>query len=228
MHWTPTTIDLCLSLFPGPGSDGAKAASSCTRYSKFTVRSPFLLPLPALRPRSEPARSNFSQSPAHSSSWTAASSISSAFTDCILGSLSSSFAPKAIWLFSRRYSHPHDRATGVCSDQTIVLTGPKRSLSIRSRFAVSIITQPNSPKTGTFNQQLFLFRTDRGRALSLPLADRIVLQMDQTTSAHQKFFGTSDNSVKTQIWIAIAVYMLVAISKSELGTEARSLHIYRL
>ena len=37
------------------------------------------------------------------------------------------------------------------------------------------------------------------------------------------FFGTSDNAVKTQIWIAISVYVLVAIVKKELGVQ-RSLY----
>ena len=34
------------------------------------------------------------------------------------------------------------------------------------------------------------------------------------------FFGTNENAVKTQIWIAISVYVLVAIVKKRLGTEA--------
>ena len=34
------------------------------------------------------------------------------------------------------------------------------------------------------------------------------------------FFGTSENAVKTQVWIAIAVYLLVAIVKKRLGSEA--------
>jgi IS4 transposase len=37
------------------------------------------------------------------------------------------------------------------------------------------------------------------------------------------FYGTSENAVKTQVWIAISVYVLVAIVKKELGVE-RSLH----
>ena len=39
----------------------------------------------------------------------------------------------------------------------------------------------------------------------------------------QRFFGTSENAVKTQIWIAVSVYVLVAILKKQLRLEA-SLH----
>ena len=41
------------------------------------------------------------------------------------------------------------------------------------------------------------------------------------------FFGTNENAVKTQIWIAISVYVLVAIVKKRLGVAARSTQSYR-
>jgi hypothetical protein len=43
--------------------------------------------------------------------------------------------------------------------------------------------------------------------------------MDQTEPAHQAFYGTSENAVKTQIWIAVSVYVLAAIIKKELGLK---------
>jgi hypothetical protein len=43
--------------------------------------------------------------------------------------------------------------------------------------------------------------------------------MDQTALRIKSFFGTSDNSVKTQVWIAITVYVLVAIVKKRLGLK---------
>ncbi len=61
------------------------------------------------------------------------------------------------------------------------------------------------------------------RSITLPLAGRTVLQMDQAAPAHQGFFGTSENAVKTQIWIAISVYVLVAIVKKRLNLP-RSLY----
>jgi hypothetical protein len=61
---------------------------------------------------------------------------------------------------------------------------------------------------------------DHLRALQKPLASRTVLQMDQAASADHAFFGTSENAVKTQIWIAVSVYVLVAIVKKRLALDA--------
>jgi IS4 transposase len=41
----------------------------------------------------------------------------------------------------------------------------------------------------------------------------------------KKFLGTSENAVKTQIWCAIATYVLIAIVKKELATEILALHL---
>ncbi len=41
--------------------------------------------------------------------------------------------------------------------------------------------------------------------------------MDQTALANQTFFGTSPNAVKTQIWIAVGVYVFITIIKKQLG-----------
>lgn len=52
-----------------------------------------------------------------------------------------------------------------------------------------------------------------------PLAGGVVLQVDQATPSHQGLYGTSDNAVKTQIWIAISIYVLVAIVKKRLNLD---------
>jgi hypothetical protein len=44
--------------------------------------------------------------------------------------------------------------------------------------------------------------------------------VDQAAFANQRFFGTSENAVKTQIWIAVSVYVLVAIIKKKLQLDA--------
>ena len=56
--------------------------------------------------------------------------------------------------------------------------------------------------------------------LQEPLAGRTVFQMDKAASSDKQFYGTSDNAVRTQIWIAVSVYVLVAIVKKRLGLEA--------
>ena len=51
--------------------------------------------------------------------------------------------------------------------------------------------------------------------------------MDQAASAVKTFDGTSENAVKTQIWIAVSVYVLVAIVRKRLGLEACLYRFYR-
>ena len=53
----------------------------------------------------------------------------------------------------------------------------------------------------------------------MPLASRTIFQMDQATSGNKAFFGTSIDNVKTQIWIARAVFLLIAIIKKRLTLE---------
>ena len=55
------------------------------------------------------------------------------------------------------------------------------------------------------------------------MAGGAVFQLDQAAFAHQGLYGTSENAVKTQIWISISVYVLVAILKKHLASD-RSLY----
>lgn len=70
------------------------------------------------------------------------------------------------------------------------------------------------------NQQFFIASNHHYRVVQMPLAGRTVFQMDQATSSNQVIFGTSENAVKTQIWIAVSVYVLVAIIKKRHQCEA--------
>ena len=54
---------------------------------------------------------------------------------------------------------------------------------------------------------------------------RTFFQMDQTEYVNQHFYGTSENAVKTQIWIAVCVYTLAAIIKKDLMLTDLPLHI---
>src|SRR5207302_9904934 len=58
------------------------------------------------------------------------------------------------------------------------------------------------------------------RPLQKPLAGRTVLKWIKQHLRIKQFYGTSDNAVKTQIWIAVSVYVLVAIIKKRLALEA--------
>lgn len=117
-----------------------------------------------------------------------------------------------------------DKTTGLRSDQTIQLAGPKTSG-----------LYPEPIRRITFRdeeqQRTFVFLTNHFEldALTICLLYKLRWQIElffKWIKQHlriKSFFGTSVNAVKTQIWIAISVYVLVAIIKKELKLE-RSLH----
>jgi hypothetical protein len=120
--------------------------------------------------------------------------------------------------FHRRQSHPVDRASGVRSDQTIVLSGYSSArkfpaLLRRVSFYAADI------------DQRFVFLTNNFQIPS-PVVAAIYHQRWQIElffkwiKQHlriKRFFGTSPNAVKIQIWTAMATYALIAIVKKRLG-----------
>ncbi len=121
----------------------------------------------------------------------------------------------------RRYSHPVDRSTGLICDQTIVLTG----YYSRQAFDTPLRRiKFKDPKTG----KRLVFLTNNFALAAITIADlyRCRWQVElffKWIKQHLRikvFFGTSENAVKTQIWIAISVYVLVAIVKKRLNLSA--------
>jgi hypothetical protein len=118
----------------------------------------------------------------------------------------------------RVYSHPVDKATGVQCDQTIALNG--------------FYTQKYYPQhlrrvryLDTTNDKRFGFLTNNFALAALTIADlyRCRWQVElffKWLKQHlriKKFYGNSENAVKTQIWICIATYVLVLILRRQLG-----------
>jgi hypothetical protein len=122
--------------------------------------------------------------------------------------------------FRRIYSHPVDKNTGLRCDQTIALTGvdsPKyypeklrrvRFFDIENNNYLIFLTNNFILPAGTI-AQLYKCRWQ------IELFFKWIKQHLRIKS----FFGTSENAVKTQIWIAISVYLLVAIIKKRLNLE---------
>jgi hypothetical protein len=119
--------------------------------------------------------------------------------------------------FRRRDSHPIDKSTGLRSDQTIILTGPKSSL----RYPIPL------RRVSYYSEEIdarlvFLTNDFLLPALTVAAIYRQRWQVElffKWIKQHlriKRFFGTSANSVKTQIWIAVAVYVLIAIIKKQL------------
>src|SRR5438132_1129888 len=121
----------------------------------------------------------------------------------------------------RVYSASTDRATGIIADQTIALDGYATSKDYPVHLRRVRFKDPESGKTLVFLTNQF----------ALPAASICALYKSRWQvelffkwiKQHlriKQFYGTSDNAVKTQIWIAVSVYVLVAIIKKRLALEA--------
>jgi Domain of unknown function (DUF4372)/Transposase DDE domain len=124
-------------------------------------------------------------------------------------------------LIQRRYSHPIDKKTGVRSDQTVILT------SFESASAYPDALRRVSYFDAETNKRLkFLTNNFVLPALTIAQIYKCRWQVElffKWIKQHLRikaFFGTSENAVKTQIWIAVSVYVLVAIARKRLGLEA--------
>ena len=121
----------------------------------------------------------------------------------------------------RRYSAPTDRTTGIICDQTVALDGyyakqhyPERLRRIRFRDA----------ETG----KVLVFLTNNFDLPALTIAAlyknrwqvELFFKWIKQHLRIKQFYGTSENAVKTQIWIAVSVYVLVAIVKKRLRLDA--------
>lgn len=121
----------------------------------------------------------------------------------------------------RRYSHPVDRRTGLVCDQTVLLTG----MASRHEFPTPVrrIRYHDAASGQTL---VFLTNHFALPALTITQLYRLRWQIElffRWIKQHlriKRFFGTSENAVKTQIWIAISTYVLVAIVKKRLGLSA--------
>jgi len=122
--------------------------------------------------------------------------------------------------FERLYSHPVDRSTGVICDQTIILTGQFSANDYPEKLRR--IRYVDMEKNKHF---VFLTNHFGLPALTVCHAYKCRWQVElffKWIKQHLRikaFYGTSENAVKTQIWIAISVYVLVAIIKKRLNLE---------
>jgi hypothetical protein len=124
-------------------------------------------------------------------------------------------------LLQRRYSHPADRTTGVKSDHTVVLVAPG-----------SIKHYPAALRRVRYfdaqHQRFLVFLTNNFELPALTIANlyksrwqvELFFKWIKQHLRIKAFFGTSQNAVRSQIWIAISIYLLVAIVKKELNLSA--------
>ena len=132
-------------------------------------------------------------------------------------------------LLQRRYSRPVDKASGLRSDHTVILT------AINSAQAYPDPLRRVTYFDAETNQRLkFLTNHFLLPALTVTEIYKCRWQVElffKWIKQHLRikaFYGTSENAVKTQIWIAVSIYVLVAIVRKRLGLEARLYQILQI
>ena len=123
--------------------------------------------------------------------------------------------------FRRRYTQQVDRSTGLVCDQIIVLTTPHSAERYLEALRRVRFIDPQSGKTLVVLTNNFALP-----ALTICALYRCRWQVElffKWIKQHlriKSFFGTTENAVKTQIWIAVSVYVLVAIVRKRLKLDA--------
>jgi hypothetical protein len=128
--------------------------------------------------------------------------------------------------FYRRYSRPVERSAGLRCDQTILLTGVRTAKRYPDPLRRIHYFDVEKDLRLTFLTNNFLLS-----ALTIAQLYRARWQVElffRWIKQHLRikaFYGTSENAVKTQVWVAVSVYVLVAIVKKQLGLE---LSLYKI
>ena len=123
--------------------------------------------------------------------------------------------------FRRVYSAPVDRSTGIICDQTIALTGTISRKDYPVHLRRIRFRDPETGKTLVFLTNNFA--VPAATICALYKARWQVELFFKWIKQHlriKKFYGNSENAVKSQIWIAVSVYVLVAIVKKRLNLDA--------
>ena len=124
----------------------------------------------------------------------------------------------------RLYSAPTDRSTGLICDQTIMLNYFRSRPRYPQQLRRIRFKDPESAKNLVFLTNNFQLSASTICALyKCRWQVELFFKWIKQHLRIKRFFGTSENAVKTQIWIAVSVYVLVAIIKKQLRLDA-SLH----
>lgn len=127
--------------------------------------------------------------------------------------------------FRRIYSHEIDKETGLRCDQTIILTGVKSKKHYPDKIRRVKYFDKEKDRSFSFLSNNFILP-----ALIIAELYRCRWKVElffKWIKQHLRikaFYGTSENAVKTQIWIAVSVYVLVAIVKKRMKLDDLSLY----
>jgi hypothetical protein len=131
--------------------------------------------------------------------------------------------------FRRLYSQTVDKSSGLRCDQTILLTGPLTAKQYPDKLRRVRFFDIENKKSLTFLTNNFTLP-----ALTIARLYKCRWQVElffKWIKQHLRikaFYGTSENAVRTQVWIAVSVYVLVAILKKQLNLESSLYEILQI
>ncbi len=128
---------------------------------------------------------------------------------------------RANFRFRRLYSRPVDKTTGLICDQTVVTSGVHTATDYPDKLRRIKYRDPETGKAFTFLTNNFtLPPLTIARLYKCRWQVELFFKWIKQHLRIKRFFGTTENAVKTQVWIAVSVYLLVAIVKKRLDSDA--------
>jgi IS4 transposase len=127
---------------------------------------------------------------------------------------------KSNFKFKRLYSNSVDKTTGVQCDQIIMLTGYYQKIDYPEKLRRIRFFDAESNKHLIFLTNNFTLPADTiAQLYKCRWQVELFFKWIKQNLRIKSFYGTSENAVKSQIWIAISVYVLIAIVKKKLKLE---------
>ena len=124
-------------------------------------------------------------------------------------------------LIQRRYSHPVDKTTGVRSDQTVILTSFESASAYPDALRrVHYLDKETHKRLKFLTNNFVLPAFTIAQIYKSRWQVELFFKWIKQHLRIKAFYGTSENAVKTQIWIAVSIYVLVAIVRKRLGLAA--------
>ena len=124
-------------------------------------------------------------------------------------------------VLERRYSHPVDKTTGVRSDHTVILTTVESAKAYPEALRrVSYLDVKTKKRFKFITNNFTLPAITIAQIYKCRWQVELFFKWIKQHLRIKVFFGTSENAVKTQIWIAVSVYVLVAILRKRLALDA--------
>ena len=224
-----TTIDLCLALFPWAKFRRRKAAVKMHTLLDLRANIPTFIRITDGKTHDVKILDEIAPEPG------AFYVMDRAYVDfkrLFAFTLCSSFfvvRTKKNILLQRRDSHAVDKSTGLRSDQTVILVaGASAKVYPHPLQRVSYFDAATNKRLKFLTNNFTLPALTIARIYKSRWQVELFVKWIKQHLRIKRFYGTSENAVKTQIWIAVSVYLLVAIVRKRLGLEASLYQILQI